>query len=248
MDAVIVKAVERDTRAHRAVVEAGRILAAAGQGDLIWGHVSVRDPEGRGVWIKRRGIGLDETTEDDIHLVDEHGKIVEGSGVPHAEVHIHTQIMSARPDVHAVVHTHAQAPVVLAAAGRDIRPLSHDATYFAPEGVPVFGDTGRMVTGPELGSRVAQVLGQASGLVLRNHGTVTVGIDLPHAGMASLLLERAAEAQLRVLIGSDHVAASSPREAEAKRAECYSPPQIEMAWSYLRRRQGFGTEGDTRVH
>jgi L-ribulose-5-phosphate 4-epimerase len=229
------QAVEHPNSLRESVADAGRVLAAAGQGDLIWGHVSVRDPDGRGVWIKRRGIGLDETTAEDVQLVDEHGDVVTGAGHPHAEVHLHTQIMKARPDIHAVVHTHAQGPVVLVAAGREIRPLSHEGTYFAPHGVPVFRDTGRMITGPELGRRLADTLGKASGLVLRNHGTVTVGVDVAHAGMASLLLERAADAQLRVLSGPSHVAASSPREAEAKRAECYSPRQIAMAWSYLRR-------------
>ena len=29
-----------------------RVLGAEDQGDLVWGHVSARDPEGRGVWMK----------------------------------------------------------------------------------------------------------------------------------------------------------------------------------------------------
>jgi hypothetical protein len=34
------------------VATASRILAAAGPGDLIWGHASVRDPDSRGAWLK----------------------------------------------------------------------------------------------------------------------------------------------------------------------------------------------------
>src|SRR5690606_17708835 len=34
------------------VATASRILAGTGHDDLIWGHASVRDPDGRGVWIK----------------------------------------------------------------------------------------------------------------------------------------------------------------------------------------------------
>jgi hypothetical protein len=33
-------------------VQASRALAAAGQGDMVWGHASVRDPGGRGAWMK----------------------------------------------------------------------------------------------------------------------------------------------------------------------------------------------------
>jgi hypothetical protein len=41
-----------------------RILAATGQADLIWGHASARDPDGRGVWIKSAEWGLGEVTSD----------------------------------------------------------------------------------------------------------------------------------------------------------------------------------------
>jgi hypothetical protein len=37
----------------RELVSTGcRVLGQADQGDLIWGHLSVRDPRGRGVWMK----------------------------------------------------------------------------------------------------------------------------------------------------------------------------------------------------
>ena len=36
-------------------VQASRALAAAGQGDMVWGHASIRDPDGRGAWMKAPG-------------------------------------------------------------------------------------------------------------------------------------------------------------------------------------------------
>ncbi|WP_279582242.1 class II aldolase/adducin head domain-containing protein [Fodinicola feengrottensis] len=47
---------------------ATRALAAAGQGDMVWGHLAVRDPQGRGVWMKARGWGLEEITADRVGL------------------------------------------------------------------------------------------------------------------------------------------------------------------------------------
>jgi len=35
-----------------------RALAAAGQSDMVWGHASVRDPGGRGAWMKSSGWGF----------------------------------------------------------------------------------------------------------------------------------------------------------------------------------------------
>ena len=40
------------------VATASPILAAAGQGDLIGGHASARDPDGHGVWLKSALRGL----------------------------------------------------------------------------------------------------------------------------------------------------------------------------------------------
>jgi ribulose-5-phosphate 4-epimerase/fuculose-1-phosphate aldolase len=39
-----------------------RILATEDQGDFVWGHVSARDPGGRGIWMKAAGFGFDELT------------------------------------------------------------------------------------------------------------------------------------------------------------------------------------------
>lgn len=61
------------------IVTACRVLEAAGQADTVWGHVSIRDPEGRGVWLKGSNLGFDEVTEDDVILVGWNGDVVEGS-------------------------------------------------------------------------------------------------------------------------------------------------------------------------
>src|SRR5436190_1666094 len=47
------------------LVTSCRILGAEGQGDMVWGHASVRDPGGRGLWMKTADLGLEEVTRDD---------------------------------------------------------------------------------------------------------------------------------------------------------------------------------------
>src|ERR1700677_2857742 len=75
-----------------------RALAAAGQADMVWGHPSVRDPEGRGVWMKASGLGFEEVDESQIVLVSPAGEVLSGNGPRHIEYPIHTEIMAARPD------------------------------------------------------------------------------------------------------------------------------------------------------
>ena len=103
---------------RRQVALGCQALAFAGQSDLIWGHVSVRDPDGRGVWMKAAGLGFDEVTADSVILVSPDGELLEGEGKVHVEYPIHTEIIRARPDVVAVVHSHDKGTV---AFGRRIR-------------------------------------------------------------------------------------------------------------------------------
>ncbi len=84
-----------------------RILALEDQGDFVWGHVSARDPEGRGVWMKASALGFEEIGPDNVILVSWDGEVLEGDGRRHAEYPIHTEAMRARGDVTRVVHTHA---------------------------------------------------------------------------------------------------------------------------------------------
>ena len=88
---------------------ANRALGASGQSDMVWGHASVRDPEGRGVWMKAAGWSFQEATSARVALVTPAGEVLAGSGPRHIEYPIHTEVMKARPDVSSVVHTHAPA-------------------------------------------------------------------------------------------------------------------------------------------
>jgi len=178
------------------VATACRILAGAGQDDLIWGHASVRDPEGRGVWIKSAEWSLAEITPDRVHLVDPDGAVLAGEGARHSDYPVHTGIMMARPDAGAVVHTHPPFSVALAATGQELRPISHAANFFVPPAVPRFTDTADLILTRDLGRSVAATLGDVPALFLVNHGIVTVGSTLEEATVAAVLLEHACHQQL----------------------------------------------------
>ena len=122
----------------RRLVEASRILAMEGHGDLVWGHASVRAPGSDTFWIKPTGMGLDEVRVEDLLLCDLDGEVVQGKGPRHIEVYIHSEVMRARPDVCAVVHTHAIHPTVFASLGVPLQMVTHEATVFVPPDIPRF--------------------------------------------------------------------------------------------------------------
>src|ERR1700727_210774 len=123
-------------------VDGCRALAAAGQADMVWGHPSVRDPEGRGVWMKASGWGFEEADASRIVLVSPAGEVLAGTGPRHIEYPIHTEVMAARPDVGAVVHTHSPAACQFAALDVPLRPLDHAGSLFCYPDIPRLPLTG----------------------------------------------------------------------------------------------------------
>ncbi|WP_255951841.1 class II aldolase/adducin family protein [Streptomyces odontomachi] len=221
------------TDVRQLVATSSRVLAAAGHGDLIWGHASARDPEGRGVWIKSATWGLDEITPDRVHLVDPDGKLLSGDGIVHSECAIHTEIMAARPDVGGVVHTHPPHAVALAATGQPLRPVNHAANYFVPPAVPAFTRTADLILTRELGRSLALTLGQARAVFLVNHGIVAVGETLQTATVAAILLEQACQQQLLTHGAGGWASWSDQEESLAKRAHIYHDQAITAVWDYL---------------
>lgn len=224
-----------DIRAE--LLDACDVLGWYGQEDLIWGHAAVRDPDGRGVWMKSSGFGFEEMTTDLLVLVDEDGSTLAGSGRCHIEYPIHTEIMKARPDVNAVVHTHWPHVVALAATGLPLRPISHDATMFVPDGLGRY-EHGHLITTVEQGRAVSEALGDRPALLLAHHGMVTVGASLAEAVVAAVMLERAARYQLLAAAANPDFTYSTDAEALSKREQHFTAANIDAAWHYLRRRIG----------
>src|SRR5215475_9380220 len=105
------------------VALASRVLGASGHDDYVWGHVSLRDPEGRGVWMKRSGLGFEEITPADVLLVGWDGEVLDGDGPRHIEWPIHTEILRAREELNAVVHSHPPHGIAVGATDEPLRPL-----------------------------------------------------------------------------------------------------------------------------
>lgn len=203
------------------------------QGDFVWGHVSVRDPEGRGVWMKASGWGFEEVSAERVLLVGWDGEVVAGEGRRHLEYPIHTEIMRARSDVQCVVHTHATHAVAFASLEQPLRPISHEGTFFVPPDIARFEKTGDLILTRELGEAVATTLGRRNAVLLVHHGIVTAAEDVETAVLAAILLERACHKQLLAMAAGELKTWSDDEEALAKRAHCYSPA---LAWAYLVRR------------
>ncbi len=231
----------------RLAILASRALAAAGQGDMVWGHVAVRDPDGRGIWIKAPGWGLEEVREDRVQLVSFDTEVLEGNGAPHKECHIHLEILRRRPDLQCTVHTHAPAAVSFAALDAPLLPISHDGTIFGGADVPRFTDTGGLVSTPALGQALAETLDTAPAALMPSHGLVAAGPSVPRAVMHAVLLERACRTQLTSMAAGTIRVHSDAEEARAKLSQCWPESQLVAGWNYLVRKADVAMSASSRT-
>jgi L-fuculose-phosphate aldolase len=214
---------------------AHRVLAAEGHEDRTSGHVSWRDPQGRGFWMKRAGIGMDEVQgAADMLLVDFDGKVLEGSGNRHHEWPIHSEILRARPEVQAVGHTHPFYSQIFASTDEPLRPIAKEGAWFDDQ--PKFQETCSLIRSPELGVRLAATLGPADAVFLMSHGIAFVGTRIRECTLIGIYLEAAVRAQITIAMTGFRYKWPSEEDARAKRAQTRTASGIDNYWAYCTRR------------
>ena len=173
-----------------------RILAAEGHESGLAGQVTARAEKPDTWWTLEFGYGFDEATAGRMVLVDEDLKPLSG-GRPNPGVRFHVWIYRKRPDVQAVIHTHAPYASALAATGQPLKTIHMDSamlhgTAHLPDwpGVPVADDEGRIISG---------ALGEAKTILLANHGLLATGTSVEEAAYLAVFFERAARMQLRAM-------------------------------------------------
>lgn len=216
---------------------AARILEREGHGSRTLGHVAMRDPQGRGFWIKVRGIGLGEVHgADNFVLADFDGHALT-AGALHREWPMHAAVFRARPDVHYTGHTHPLHGRIFSAVDAPLPQVSSNMSYFA-DPPPRFALTSELVDTPDLGAAMAHCLGGHAMLFLRNHGVFFCGPDVATFTVYGVALEEACREAL-LLAASGLPAPPPPREElDRKARDLGSPAQMQQYWDFLLRQHG----------
>jgi HCOMODA/2-hydroxy-3-carboxy-muconic semialdehyde decarboxylase len=181
-----------------------RILAEHGVIDA-YGHVSVRSHRDAGRYLLARSLAPELVTEADLMEYDLDSTAVDPRGRESVrERFIHGEIYKARPDVLAVVHNHSPSVIPFGVTTAGLRPIFHMAA-FVGEGVPTFEirdaqeGTDLLVKTPYLGQALARTLGHHPAALMRGHGAVVVGENLPRAVGRSVYLEISARLQAQAM-------------------------------------------------
>ncbi|HEY3424456.1 MAG TPA: class II aldolase/adducin family protein [Negativicutes bacterium] len=183
-------------------VLANRILANEGVFDA-FGHVSVRNPENSQTFFQSCSVSPEFVTHDDILEIDIKGNVVTKTDKkPYGERVIHSAIFKARLDVNAVYHGHPFEVIPFSSTGIAIKPVIYPGSMFY-EGVPLYDaydvSSGMLIVSCEEGDRLARVLGDKRGLILRDHGAVVVGENVPLMVNGAVFLRDNAKVQYQTL-------------------------------------------------
>jgi len=200
------------------LVAANRILARY---DVLdgFGHVSARHPEDPGRFLISQSRAPELVTAADLMVLALDGTPAAGDvRRPYLERFIHGEIYRARPEVMAIVHSHAPAVIPFAASSVTLRPIYHMASFLG-RGAPVFdirdrfGPTDLLVRNNDHGRALAESLGESDVALMRGHGFVAVASSMPIAVYRAIYTQLNALLQQQAITLGGSVTYLVPEEA-----------------------------------
>jgi len=217
------------------LVSANRILFRHGVVDA-FGHISVRHDKDPERFLLARNMAPGLVQADDIVEFDLDGRPVNANGRKvYLERFIHGEILRARPDVHAVVHSHAPAVVPFGVvASASLQPIWH-MSFFLDATTPVFeirdtagSSSDMLIRSQALGAALAESMGEHSVVLMRGHGATVVGAGIRQAVFHAVYTQMNAELQLRA---STLGPATYLSDGEIAAARISVGSQVDRAWN-----------------
>ena len=217
-----------------------RLVALHGWDDMIFTHISARVPGPEHHFlINPYGMLFEEITASSLVKIDTEGNKIEESPYPvnPAGFTIHSALHMNREDAHCVIHLHTVDGVAMSSQEHGLLPINQhahmvvgDVAYHDYEGVAL-----------ELGERerIVADVGDKHVVILRNHGTLTMGRTCADAFMRMYYLEKAASMQVRALAGGTKIYGINQGVAEknaALAAGAFEGPISGLAWPALLRK------------
>jgi ribulose-5-phosphate 4-epimerase/fuculose-1-phosphate aldolase len=181
-------------KSSRIVTAARELVADVALANLIlfdheildgFGHVSARHDKDPNRFVMARYVAPGIVTAADIREfnVADSAPIPDRGEKHYSERYIHGEIYKARPDVNAVIHSHAPPLIPFGSTGAQLRPMYHMSAHVGL-GVPVFEirdfqNEGQMlIRSPYLGRSLAETLSDKPMVLMRGHGATIVAPSL----------------------------------------------------------------------
>ncbi len=229
---------EGEWQARVNLAAAYRLAARHGWDDLIYTHISMRVPDEPGHFlINPFRLAFREVTASNLVKINYQGEIVGDS--PHsvntAGFVIHGAIHEARPELHAVMHTHSPGGMAVSMLPQGLLPVSqHALIFYKRVGYHKYEGVALSL---EERQRLIADLGPHRVMILHNHGLLTAGETMGEAFVNMFNLEKAATAQLAAMAASRElmIPPDAVCELTARQMNDHSRPTGSDEWPSLLR-------------
>ena len=157
------------------IIEVGRRMYARGYVASNDGNISIRLDDAT-ILTTPKSVSKGFMTADMMVVVDLDGKKIHGTRDASSELLMHLEVYKNRPDVRAVVHAHPPTATGFAVAGipLDRAVLAEVVTTLGSIPIAEYGTPST----PELPAAVRKYIKAYDGLLLANHGALTIGPDV----------------------------------------------------------------------
>jgi L-fuculose-phosphate aldolase len=189
---------------HQQLLDTSHRLVELGLNRGSSGNASVRD--GDGMLITPSALPVSEMTLASMVRMDLCGNVLEG-GKPSSEWRFHSDILAARAEIGAVIHTHSTFAATIACMRRDVPAVHYMLALAGSDRIPctpysVFGEQ-------ELSDHALAALQDRKACLLGNHGMIALGTDLADALAVTVEVEFVCEIYWRTLqAGGPHILTS----------------------------------------
>jgi L-fuculose-phosphate aldolase len=167
----------KDLELRQALVRACRELTRRGLTYGTSGNISIRR-DAESFFISPTGSVYEELEEADVPLLRFDGRWF-GRRRPSSEWRFHRDLLQARADVGAIVHTHSRYATALACTGRGIPPFHYMVAVTG--GIEIRCAPYHTFGSQELSDAVLETIQGSNACLLGNHGAIAMGADLPAA-------------------------------------------------------------------
>lgn len=224
---VVPKPNKTETLLRKQVLETALAMSNQGLSPGRSGNVSARRK--KGMLITPSGAEYHSLTPADIVVLTGRGEPAPGQRKPSSEHLLHHAIYRARPDVHAIVHSHSLNATALACAEMSIPAFHYMVAVAGGSDIPLapyatFGTD-------ELAAATVKGLSRRNACLLSHHGQIAVGENLEAALELALEVETLAAQYIKVrtlgavrLLDEEEMARVAARFANYGRAAQASGP------------------------
>lgn len=176
---------------RQAIYDASKLLFEKDYMQYNGGNISIRDPKTNLICIKPSGRPYTQLRPEDLIIIDLDGNVVEGDAKPSYETPMHTLVYKSRPDINAVVHSHAPYATAWSTKGYTCLRAIVACLYLNKGAVRVapYEQSGSI----ELAKSAVKAMGDDFAAILQNHGIICAGPNIDYALATTLSVEDAAK-------------------------------------------------------